>query len=68
MAKPRPRKKCKIKGTGPLVNLQVSINEANKYIKTFQEENYSEVDAELNEENLAMLQDQLAETGGKQIQ
>lgn len=61
MAKPRPRKKCKIKGTGPLVNLQVSINEANKYIKTFQEENYSEVDAELNEENLAMLQDQLAE-------
>lgn len=67
-AKPRPRKKMKMKGNGAISRLQQTINEVNKILKVIELdstqigiENYNDEDC-MTAENLSILQNQLLET------
>lgn len=62
-AKRKPRKRSKLKGDGPLAQLQQAINESNKLFQVIQRNEDDCYDTEnINVENLLTLQFQLSET------
>lgn len=60
-AKRKPRKRSKLKGDGPLAQLQQAINESNKLFQAIQRNEYHDSE-NINLENLLTLQFQLSET------
>ena len=60
-AKPRPRKRTKLQGNGPLAQLQRAINESNKVLNSIQR-NETDNSDDICSENLLTLQFQLGET------
>lgn len=60
-AKRKPRKRSKLKGDGPLAQLQQAINESNKLFQAIQRDEYYDSE-NINVENLLTLQFQLSET------
>ena len=60
-AKRKPRKRSKLKGDGPLAQLQQAINESNKLFQAIQRDEYYDSE-NINLENLLTLQFQLSET------
>lgn len=61
-AKRKPRKRTKLKGDGPLAQLQQGINESNKLFKSIQKNSDSYDYENITTENLLTLQFQLSET------